>query len=360
MSRLEKLRSEFEAYDVPGMIVTGMWNIRYLSGFTGSNGVALITEDEKVLVTDYRYFEQAQQQTDFEVVLHAGHTGHKGKIFEEVANQANIRNLKKIGFEESHISYGFHRNFNELADAELIPTFDVIEKIRMIKSPDEIEKIREASRITDEAYVHITKFIKAGMKELEVADELGRFIKEQGGGSTGFPPIVASGVRSSLAHGRATDKVIEKGDMITIDFGANYKGYWADISRTVSIGEPSDKMKEIQKIVLKSFTDCVENIKPGMQDTEVDALMREHLIETGYNEFSGTGSGHGIGLEIHEKPLFSVQKDKVLEKDMIITVEPGVYLKGTGGARVEDVLLITEEGCESLTPSTKELIVIDG
>lgn len=359
MSRLEKVRSEFEAYDVAGIIVTGIWNIRYLSGFTGSNGVALITKDEKILVTDYRYFEQAQQQTEFDVVLHAGHTGHKGKIFEEVANQVNIRNLKKVAFEESHISYGFHRNFNEMADAELIPTFDLIEEIRMIKSPDEIEKVREAGRITDEAYVHITKFIKAGMKELDVAEELGRFIKEQGGGSAGFPPIVASGIRSSLAHGRATEKVIEKGEMITIDFGANYEGYWADISRTVSLGEPSDKMRAIQKVVLKSFNDCIENIKPGMQDTEVDALMREHLIETGYNEISGTGSGHGIGLEIHEKPLFSVQKDKVLEKNMTITVEPGVYLKGTGGARVEDVLLITEDGCESLTPSTKELIVID-
>ncbi|WP_052254364.1 Xaa-Pro peptidase family protein [Salinicoccus sp. YB14-2] len=359
MNNVEKLRIQLDEYHVQAMVITGMWNTRYLSGFTGSNGVALITKDEKILVTDYRYFEQAQQQTNFEVVLHAGHTGHKGKIFEEVANQANLRKLEKIGFEETHISYGFHRNFDEMLNAELIPTFDVVEKIRMIKSPDEIEKIREASRITEEAYVHITKFIKAGMKEMDVADELVRFIKAQGGGSAGFPPIVASGIRSSLAHGRATDKVIEKGEMITIDFGASYEGYWADISRTVAIGEPSEKMKEIQKVVLKSFNDCVENIKPGMQDTEVDALMRKHLIETGYNELSGTGTGHGIGLEVHEKPLFSVQKDKVLEKDMTITVEPGIYLKGIGGARVEDVLLITDDGCESLTPSTKELIIID-
>lgn len=359
MDKLENLRSQFEEYDIEAFIITGLWNIRYLSGFTGSNGVILITKDEKILVTDYRYFEQAGQQTDFEVVLHAGHTGHKGKIFEEVANQASIRDLEKIGFEETHISFGFHRNLADMLNAELIPTFDVVEKIRMIKTSDEIEKIRVASKITDEAYIHITKFIKAGMTELEVAEELGRFIKENGGGSAGFPPIVASGIRSSLAHGRATDKVIEEGEMITIDFGANYEGYWADISRTVAIGEPPEKMKEIQGVVLKSFNHCVENIRPGMQDTDVDALMRKHLIESGYNEYSGTGTGHGIGLEVHEKPLFSVQKDKVLEKDMVITVEPGVYLKGIGGARVEDVLLITDEGCESLTPSTKELIIIE-
>lgn len=359
MDRLEKLKSQFEAFDIEAFIISSMWNIRYLSGFTGSNGVVIITGDEKILVTDYRYFEQAQLQTDFKVILHAGHTGHKGKIFEEVARQANLRELKKVGFEESHISFGFHRNLERMIDASLVPTFDVIEKIRMIKSPDEIEKIREASRITDAAYTHITQFIRSGMEELEVAEELGRFIKENGGGSAGFPPIVASGVRSSLAHGRATDKVIEKGEMITIDFGANYDGYWADISRTVSVGEPSEKMKEIQEVVLKSFNHCVENIKPGMQDTEVDALMRKHLIESGYNELSGTGTGHGIGLEVHEKPLFSIQKDKVLEENMTITVEPGVYLKGIGGARVEDVLLITEDGCESLTPSTKELIILD-
>lgn len=359
MDKVEKLVDQLERHDVEAIIISGLWNIRYLSGFTGSNGVILITRDEKLLITDYRYFEQAGQQTDFEIVLHSGHTGHKGKIYEEVANQVNKRTIKKTGFEERHLSFGLHRWLDDMVEGELVPTYDVVESIRMIKSSDEIENIREACRITDEAYKHITKFIKSGLTELEVAEELGRFIKSQGGYSTGFPPIVASGVRSSLPHGRATDKVIEKGEMVTIDFGACFEGYWADISRTVSIGEPSEKMKEIQEIVLKSFNNCVKNIKPGMQDTEVDHLMREHLIETGYNDRSGTGTGHGIGLEVHEKPLFSVQKDKVLEKDMTISVEPGIYLPGIGGARVEDVLLITDRGCEVLTPSTKELIIIE-
>lgn len=358
LDKAEKLVDQLERHDVEAFIVSGLWNIRYLSGFTGSNGVILITGNEKLLITDYRYYEQAGQQTDFEIVLHSGHTGHKGKIYEEVANQVEKRNIKKLGFEERHLSFGLHGWLDEMVDAQLIPTFDVVESIRMIKDPEEIENIRKACRITDEAYLYITKFIKEGHTELEVAEELGRFIKEQGGYSTGFPPIVASGIRSSLPHGRATEKIIEKGEMITIDFGACYKGYWADISRTVSIGEPLEKMKEIQEIVLKSFNNCVANIKPGMQDTEVDQLMRNHLIETGYNDRSGTGTGHGIGLEVHEKPLFSVQKDKVLEKDMTISVEPGIYLPGIGGARVEDVLLITEYGCEVLTPSTKELVII--
>lgn len=359
MTKVKELVNAFDTHKIDALMVTGLMNIRYLSGFTGSNAVILLTKDEQILITDYRYFEQAKQQTNFKVVLHSGHTGHKEKILEEVANQVNTRNISNLGIEERHLSVGFYERFKELSQVKIVLTYDFVEDVRMIKTPEEIKKIRKACEITDRAYVHITGFIKPGMTELEVAEELVRFIKSKGGTSVGFPPIVASGLRSSLPHGRASDKIIEKGEMITIDFGAGYDGYWADISRTVSIGEPSEKMKEIQGIVLTSFKNCVNNIKPGMMDTEVDHLMREYLIQTGYNEQSGTGSGHGIGLEIHEEPLFSVQKDKVLKEGMVVCVEPGIYLQGIGGARVEDVLLITETGCEVLTPSSKELLVIE-
>lgn len=170
--------------------------------------------------------------------------------------------------------------------------------------------------------------------------------------------MVVSGSRSSMPHGRASDKIIEKGDMITIDFGAKYQGYWADISRVVSIGEPAPKLRKLHETVLDSFENCVAKLRPGLSDQEVDYLMRENIIKQGYNEQSGTGTGHGIGLEVHEVPLFSVLKDKVLEENMVITVEPGIYLKGLAGARVEDVILITENGREVLTPSTKELVIL--
>ncbi|MHC0551894.1 M24 family metallopeptidase [Salinicoccus sp. CNSTN-B1] len=232
MSRIDKLIEEFDNFGIEAVMISGLWNIRYLSGFTGSNGVLIITRNEKLLVTDYRYFEQAKQQTDFEVILHAGHTGHKGKIYEAVARQLNERNIKKMGFEERHISFGLHKWLDEMFDGELVPSYDIVENIRMIKSPDELDKIREACRITDEAYLHITNFIKVGMTELEVAGELEDFMKKENGYAAGFPPIVASGSRSSLPHGRATGKKIEKGEMITIDFGACYDGYWADISRS--------------------------------------------------------------------------------------------------------------------------------
>ncbi|MFD1037518.1 M24 family metallopeptidase [Virgibacillus byunsanensis] len=354
----QKVMEKLDTENIDALMVTGAWNRRYLSGFTGSNGVLLITKNEKKLITDYRYVEQAKMQTEFEVILHAEHTGHKDKIFTEVAKQVNKMGINKLGFEQQHLNYGAYCKVKELMHTDLIPTFDLVEDIRMIKSEAELEKLRIASDITDRAYLHILDYIRPGMTELEVSDELQGFIKKNGGTSTGFLPIVASGVRSSLPHGRASDKKIEKGEMITIDFGANYQDYWADISRTVCLGVPDPRMKEIQEVVLKSFENCVNNIRAGLKDQEVDLLMREHIIEKGYNEQSGTGTGHGIGLEVHEKPLFSVMNEKELKAGMTITIEPGIYIPKHGGARVEDVLLITEKGCEVLTPSTKELVVI--
>ncbi|MCG7346146.1 Xaa-Pro peptidase family protein [Sporosarcina sp. ACRSL] len=358
MNRLEKLRKLMDELQIDGMMINGDWNRRYISGFTGSNGVVLITDSDARLITDYRYFEQASIQTNMAVVLHAEHTGHKHKIYDEVAKQVKDMGIKRLGFEQQHLHFGNHSKLEGLVDAELIPTYDMVENLRMIKSPEEIENIRISSEITDNAFLHVLDIIRPGLTELEVARELETFIKKNGGNTSTFSPIVASGSRASLPHGRATDKVLEKGDMITIDFGTNYNGYWSDISRVVSLGEPNEQLKEVHQAVLRSFKNCTNHLKPGLTDQEVDNYMRDILIETGFNELSGTGTGHGIGLEVHEKPLFSIDSEKILLPNMVITIEPGVYLKGVGGARVEDMLLITEEGYEVLSPSTKELVVL--
>lgn len=359
MTTIQLIREELKKQGLDGLVINGEWNRRYVTGFTGSHGLVLITQETAEMIVDYRYYEQAAQQTGLPVILHAEHTGHKQKIFDEAAREITKHGLKRVGFEQQHLSYGNYEWLKGGVTAELVPTFDLVENIRMTKRPDELEKMRIASKITDDAFTHILGYIRPGQKEQEVADELVRFIESRGGHAIGFYPIVASGIRSSLPHGRASDKIIEKGEMITIDFGANYDGYWADISRTVSIGEPDAQMREIQEVVYRSFMDCFRNIRPGIKDSDVDALMRKALIESGYNDRSGTGTGHGIGLEVHEKPLFSVDTEKTLEPGMVITIEPGIYLPGIGGARVEDVLLVTEEGCETLTPSTKELVVIE-
>ncbi|MCM3745046.1 Xaa-Pro peptidase family protein [Sporosarcina luteola] len=356
--RLEKLRKQMDELQIDGMMINGDWNRRYISGFTGSNGVVLITANDARCITDYRYFEQASKQTDMGVVLHEEHTGHKHKIYDEVAKQVKDMGIKLLGFEQQHLNFGSHAKLDGLTDAELIPTYDLVENVRMVKSPEEIEHIRVSSKIADAAFVHVLNVIRPGLTELEVAGEIENFIKRNGGVTSTFSPIVASGCRSSLPHGRASDKVLEKGDMITIDFGANYNGYWSDISRVVSLGEPNAQLNEVYQAVLRSFNNCASNLKAGWTDQEVDKYMRDILIETGFNKLSGTGTGHGIGLEVHEKPLFSVDSEKILLPNMVVTIEPGVYLKGIGGARVEDMLLITEEGCEVLSPSTKELVVL--
>ncbi|WP_066386275.1 M24 family metallopeptidase [Neobacillus mesonae] len=359
MDRVQRLREKIRELGIDGMMIIHPWNRVYMSGFTGSNGVILITENEAKLITDYRYIEQAQQQaTGYEIVLHSGHTGHKGRIFDEAAVQIKQMKITKLGFEQEHLSYGMFVKNKSSFSAELVPTSGIIEDLRMIKSKDEIEKLRVAAEVTDSAFLHILNFVRSGISELDVARELESFIREHGCTNTGFSPTVVSGYRGSMPHGRASEKLIEDGDMITIDFGANYQGYWADISRTIAVGNPSPELLTIHDVVLTSFKNCVANLKPGLTDQEVDALMKENIIMHGYNDRSGTGTGHGIGLEVHELPLFSVLKEKTLTENMVITVEPGIYLPNMGGARVEDVILITENGREVLTPSTKELVIL--
>ncbi|WP_339164639.1 Xaa-Pro peptidase family protein [Siminovitchia sp. FSL W7-1587] len=358
MERIVQLRNRFDELDMDGFMITGEWNRRYVSGFTGSNGLILITKDEAILITDYRYFEQAKKQTELDIVLHKEHTGHKHKIYDEATKQIKRLGVERLGFEQQHLNFGNYARLKEQLHMELVPTYDMVEDLRMVKNDDELENIRISSRITNEAFLHVLEIIRPGLTEMEVAAELESFIKQNGGSASTFTPIVASGKRSSLPHGRASDKVIEKGDMITIDFGTNYNGYWSDISRVVAIGDPGQKMKEIHQVVLESFQNCLNHLKAGMTDQEVDKYMREILIASGYNKYSGTGTGHGIGLEVHEKPLFSVDLEKTLQPGMVVTIEPGIYLEDIGGARVEDMLLITENGCEVLSPSTKELIII--
>lgn len=358
MSRIERLQNQLDELKIDGLMINGDWNRRYVTGFTGSNGVVLITKDDVLLITDYRYFEQAKKQSGLHVVLHAEHTGHKHKIYDEVAKQINDMGIKRLGFEQQHLNFGNYSKLDSLTSCEMIPMYDVVENLRMVKSQEEIDNIRTSTTITDNAFVHILDVIRPGMTELDVAGELESFIKKNGGMTSTFSPIVASGKRASLPHGRASDKVIETGDMITIDFGTNYNGYWSDISRVVSLGQPNEKMLEVQQAVLRSFMNCATHIKPGLTDHEVDKYMRDILIETGYNQYSGTGTGHGIGLEVHEKPLFSIDSEKKLLPGMVITIEPGIYLPEIGGARIEDMLLITEDGYEVLSPSSKELIIL--
>ena len=234
MGKLEKLRQLFQQHEIDGILITSTYNRRYVTNFTGTAGVALITADKALFITDFRYTEQAEKQAKgFEIVQHTG------PIIQEVADQAKQLGIKKLGFEQDHMAYSTWKQHEEAIESELIPVFEVVESMRLIKSEDEINIIKVAADIADAAFKHILDYIKPGVAELEVANELEFFMRKSGAASSSFDIIVASGWRSALPHGVASDKIIEAGDFVTMDYGALYNGYISDITRTVAVGEPS-------------------------------------------------------------------------------------------------------------------------
>lgn len=353
MEKLERLRADFAALGIDGILITSPYNRRYISNFTGTAGVCLISAEKALFITDFRYIEQASKQCQgFEIIKFAS------SIPNEVAEQAKKLGINKLGFEEDYVTFSSFKSFEKEAEAELIPVSGVIEKLRLIKSSAEIKILKEAADIADAAFKHILDFLRPGVTELEVSNELEFFMRKAGAVSSSFDTIVASGSRSALPHGVASDKIIETGDMVTLDYGAYYKGYVSDITRTVAVGEPDEKLKQIYNIVLEAQLKGMEGIKPGMTGKEADALTRNYIAEHGYGEYFGHSTGHGIGLEVHEGPSLSSKSDLILEPGMVVTCEPGIYIPGLGGVRIEDDTLITKDGNEALTHSAKELIIL--
>ncbi|ASS98889.1 Xaa-Pro dipeptidase [Geobacillus thermocatenulatus] len=353
MEKMERLRALLEEQHLDGLLVTNGYNRRYLTGFTGTAGAVLVSRQGAVLVTDFRYVEQASRQAQgFEVVQHSG------PIIEEIANQVKRLGIKRLGFEQEHVTYAAYKSYEEAIRAELVPTSWLVEKLRLIKSEAEIKILKEAAEIADAAFSHILSFIRPGVKEIEVANELEFFMRKQGASSSSFDTIVASGYRSALPHGVASEKTIERGELVTLDFGAYYKGYCSDMTRTVAVGDISAELRTIYDIVLEAQQRGMNGLKAGMTGKEADALTRDYIREKGYGDYFGHSTGHGIGLEIHEGPTLSFRSDVVLEPGMVVTVEPGIYIPGLGGVRIEDDTVINADGNEALTHSPKELIIL--
>lgn len=353
MNKLERLRASMEKVNVDGLLITSTYNRRFMTNFTGSAGVVLISQKEAKFITDFRYIEQAgKQAVDFEIVQHTG------TIIEEVGKQAKGMNISKLGFEQDHMTFATYKAYEKAIDGQLMPLSGVIENLRLIKTSSEIKILKEAAAIADAAFTHILDFIRPGVTELDVSNELEFFMRKQGATSSSFDIIVASGVRSALPHGVATDKIIEKGDFITLDYGAYYNGYVSDITRTLAVGKPSEELINIYDIVLEAQLRGMAGIKPGMTGKEADALTRNLIEEKGFGQYFGHSTGHGIGLEVHEGPALSLRSDIILEPGMAVTVEPGIYLPGIGGVRIEDDTIVTLDGNEALTHSSKELIIL--
>ncbi|WP_163855435.1 M24 family metallopeptidase [Paenibacillus elgii] len=352
--RIGRLRSLLEQKGLPALLITNATNRKYMTGFTGSAGYVLITADRAVLLTDFRYVTQASEQAaGYEIIEHGP------KVVESIHDLLRKWGIAKLGFEQTDLSYGTYSSYAEaLGGIEFVPTGGLVELLRMIKDDEEIAVMQQAADLADRAFVHVLGLLKSGVKELDISLEIEMFVRKHGAASTSFETIVASGERSALPHGKASDKIIGTGEFVTLDFGAYYKSYCSDITRTVIVGTPTDKHRDIYKIVLEAQMEALERIKPGMTGKEADAVARDVIKRYGYGDHFGHGTGHGLGMEVHEAPRLSVQGDVVLAPGMVVTVEPGIYLPGFGGVRIEDDIVITETGNRRLTQSSKDLIVI--
>ncbi|UJF31268.1 M24 family metallopeptidase [Paenibacillus hexagrammi] len=353
--RLERLRKQMQQLDLPAIFITNAFNRHYLTGFTGSAGYVLITMERAMLLTDFRYMTQAPgQAVHYEVIE------HKPKVVESIRELLQQQGISKLAFEQADITYGDYLSYQAgLSGIEFVPTNRIVEQIRFIKDDAELQIMQEAADLADATFSHILSFLRPGAVEKDIALEIEMFIRKNGGTSTSFETIVASGERSALPHGKASDRVLQNHEFVKLDFGAYYKGYCSDITRTVMLGQPTDKHKEIYDIVLEAQLHCLENLKPGITGREGDAYARDIITRHGYGDYFGHGTGHGLGMEIHESPRLSKTEDTILTPGMVVTVEPGIYLPGFGGVRIEDDVVITDSGIKILTHSTKDFLIID-
>lgn len=352
---LNKVREKMKKLNIEGVLITNSTNRRYLTRFTGSAGFVLVTLDDAYFLTDFRYAEQAQEQVKhFQIAVYKSSRDAMTNLLKHIKKIG----IKRLGFEAEGVSYNFYTQLKELDTVELIPVQKLIEKIRLVKTEDEVEKIRRAAEISDAAFLHIQNFIQPGISEKEVAHELDYFMKKNGGEGEAFPYIVASGNRGALPHGVASEKIIEKGEFITLDYGTMYQGYNSDMTRTIGIAEPNQKLLDIYDVVLEALEKTLREIKIGMKGKEVDKIAQNYISSHGYGDFFGHGLGHGLGLNVHEDPFFSDNNEEILQEGMVVTIEPGIYLPGIGGVRIEDDILLKADGIEILTKSTKKLILL--
>lgn len=353
-ARVNKLREHLEKDGLTSMFITNDVNRTYLTGFTGTSGYVIITPKRAILLTDFRYREQAPKQAPhFEVIEHGA------DVYASIQEILKECGEERIGFEQEHVTYEQYEQLKEKVElAQWVPVKNIVSQIRLKKDEEEVAVIREACALADQAYQHVLSYLKPGVREKDIALELEFFMRKHGAASSSFDTIVASGERSSLPHGVASDRVMQLGDLVTLDFGAYYKGYCSDLTRTVMLGEPEAKQREIYDIVLEAQLNVLQHIKPGMTGKEADQLAREIIQDYGYGDNFGHGTGHGIGMEIHEGPRLSPRGEEPLQPGMVVTVEPGIYLPNYGGVRIEDDILITETGIEILTHSEKNFTIL--
>jgi Xaa-Pro aminopeptidase len=357
MKRVSKLLDCLKDQNVDGIIVSSVPNVTYLSDFTGDSSILIVTAGRCMLLTDGRYTEQARQECPdaIEIVKWLNNKRFGIETYQHVVNELNI---KRLGFEGQIISFSAYESLRKgLAGAELINLEGCIEKIRRIKDPEEIGYLKTACAISVMALEATLPLIKEGVTEKELAARLDYNLRDQGADAVSFDTIVLTGARTSLLHGKPENHPIKKGDFVLFDFGALYKGYHADISRAFVVGNPGEQQKELYGIIQQAQMAAVMSVMPGISGRRPDELVRKHIPEK-YIPYYYPGLGHGVGLQIHEEPFIGQASEATLEKDMVLTVEPGIYIPEWGGIRIEDTVWINDESPVILTEFSRELMVL--
>lgn len=348
----DKILDILRQYAIDGLLISNGYNMRYLSGFSGATGYLFITESRKVILTDFRYTIQAEAESNgYEVFEIDG-------SYEEAINLLiKEENVDILGFEgQDTLFFNYERLKEKLLLKRLVAIKDEITLLRAVKEPWELERIAQAERIGDLAFEKVLSDIKPGMTELEVAALIEYYLKSNGAENLSFSTIVASGINSSMPHAMPSNKKIENGDFLTMDFGCIYKGYCSDMTRTIVVGKASVEQKRIYQLVLDAQMAALEFIKAGYMGCEIDSVARKIIYDAGYEGCFGHGLGHSVGLYIHEDPRLSPKDQKIIQPNMTVTVEPGIYIKDFGGVRIEDLVCVTEAGAVNYTHSDKNLI----
>ena len=363
LSRLDRIRERLKQANVDALLVTNAYNRRYASGFSGSNGWLLIPADASTpskLATDFRYLEQAAQESPgFEIV---NMKGGMGKWWAELAKPLG---RGRLGFESHDVTVAAHKQLRDInaklpasQRPALVQTDQIVEHVRGRKDETEIELLRRAVRLTDDAFAHAQQTMQPGWTEQRVSWEIEQYARSNGADGMAFESIVAAGPWGARPHARPRDESISEGEPIVIDIGARCRGYCADMTRTIVLGDHDDTFPRIYDIVLAAHETAAQMVEPGMSGKDADQLARQVIIDAGYGEQFGHGLGHGVGLQIHEKPYLGTTSKDTLESGMVITIEPGIYLPDWGGVRIEDMGLLDEDGFRSFTGTPKLRMLI--
>lgn len=352
-SRVEKLRDIINKSEYRMMLITSPANIFYLSGFTGSSGALIISDEKQILLSDFRYKTQSQQESPDWEFINVSH-GLLPGIYEEIKRHIPC----KIAFESEYISYSASIVLSSDGLLNyLIPTNNIIEDMRIIKDRFEVDIIRKAAEITDIACERVFEIIKAGMTEREIAIEAEYTMRKAGASGLAFDIIIGAGENGAKPHSNPGDYRLKNGDMVVIDMGARYNGYCADMTRTICIGEADENLNQIYSICYLAQTTSLNFLKAGMIGSEVDCIARNIIDDNGYGDLFGHGLGHSVGIEIHENPRLSKTSNDIIPAGTVITVEPGIYIPGKAGVRIEDMVLVTDNGCEIITGVSKPKVL---